>query len=180
MMLTSVDELNKILRQVIIQQSNLSDEQVLNSLSIHGEDLDKLFEEQEYISIDRSDALILFELQSRRSSADISMTNDDGSITLYRSFTFRVMIYGNDSSNIANVLIARLRTEDVRVQLLDSNIYVEKVSEPDVLNEYKNQTMWIRNDIAIDISCEFNISQFMSDNFEQINTTKIYNVGEKQ
>lgn len=172
--LSNVNELNKILRNQLIKQSRLNSEQVLNALSIHGEDLDKLLEEQAYISIDRSDLLILFELQSRRNDSDVSMTNEDDSVTMYRSFNFRVIIYGNDSSSLANVLVSRFRTEAVRNELHYNGVYLERVNEPDILNEYKNNTMWLRNDIVLEISCKFNISQIDVENtFETLSKTEI-------
>lgn len=157
--LRDVSELNKIFRKHIIAQSRLDGEQVLNALSIHGEDLDKLFEEQVYISIERQNLLVLFELQSRPNEADVSMTNDDESIILYRSFVFRIIIYGNDSSMLANELVARFRTEKVRNAFRDDGVHIERINDPEIVNEYKNRTMWLRNDISIDIACEFNISQ---------------------
>lgn len=177
--LSSVKELNKILREVLVSQSQLSQSKVLNALSIHGEDLDELFEEQIYTSIERYEVMILFELQSRRNTSDVSMTNDDGTITLDRSFALRVVIYGNDSSDVANLLVARLRTENIRNFLHEQGVYLEKINEPDILNEYKNNTMWLRNDIEIDIISKFNITQTeLESEFSQLALMKILEIKE--
>lgn len=173
-------ELNKLLRNVLIVQSELQQDRVLNSLSLYGEDLDKLFEEQIYTSIDVSDAMILFELRSRNSSSDVSMTLQDGTIEIIRSFSLYVMIYGDDSADISSKLIARFRTEKIRNNLHNSGIYIENVSDADMINEFKNNVMWLRNDFSIDISCKFIVSQIEQDyNFDSVEVNKIYNQGGK-
>lgn len=156
--LSSSEQIESILRSNLIIQSELSAEQVLNSLSIHGEDLDKLFDEQVYVSIDRTDALLLFELQSRQSDSDVSNSDDD-SILTYRSFSLRCIVYGNDSTNVSTKIISRFRTSEVIETLQSQGIYLEQISDADILNEYKNNTMWLRNDFTLDISCKFTISK---------------------
>ena len=174
----STDILEEILRSVLIEQSGLNEEQVLNSLSIHGEDLDKLFEEQVYVSIDRTDAILLFELTSRESTSDI--TDEDDSIdTLetYRSFSLKCILYGNSSQDIATKLVSRLRSVSVVDNLQSSGIYLEAISKIDSINEYKNKTMWQRSDFVIDISCQFEIEK-VSNGYDMTNISieKIYNV----
>lgn len=158
---TKVDDLEKILRQTLITQSELNPDRVLNSLSLYGTELDKLLSENVYVSIEQPDTTMLFELKSRKSDADISFTseedNDDMSITYDKAFTLRVIMYGYSSSDIALKLTARLRTEEIRLQLYEQGVYLEKVSDPYIINEYKNETMWLRNDIEIDIAAKFDI-----------------------
>lgn len=174
----NVKELEKILRENLIIQSELKPERVRNSLSIYGTQLDKLLSEEIYGSIEQSDCLLLFELNSRESTSDVSMTetedNDDNSITYYKAFRLRVILYGDDSSDIALKLVARFRTEEVRSHLYEQGVYLEKISDPFKLNEFKNETMWIRNDIEIDIGCKFKIQPINLDsNFIDITELNI-------
>lgn len=159
----NVKELEKILKQTIATQSELSDDRVLNALSIYGTELDKVLAgtDDVYESIDQSNTTLLFELKSRPATSDVSMTeteeNDDDSITYYKAFRLHLIIYGDLSSDVAIKLVARFRTEDVRLSLYEQGVYLEKIDDPFILNEYKNETMWLRNDIDIDISVKFNI-----------------------
>ena len=158
----STAKLEELLRNLLIEQSTLASERVLNSLSIHGEDLDKLLEDSIYVSLDRTDCVLLFELISRESSSDIS-NEDEDAISTYRSFSLKCILYGNDSNEIATEIVSRLRTEKVIEDLQAQGIYLETVSRIESVNEYKNETMWQRNDFDIDISCLFKISKISAE-----------------
>lgn len=185
------NEINKYLRQVLITQSELSPERVLDALSVYGTELDKLLDESIYNSIDRTNATMLFELNTRTASSDMTMeenevkvealtcsnyvfcddlkvSNDlkvlDSDITSYKAFRLNVIIYGDASTNIAQKLVARLNSEACRVQLYEQGIYLEKLSDPNTINEFKNDTMWLRTDINIDIAIKQNITQITLDN----------------
>lgn len=153
--ISSVKELNRVVRDQLIELSGLPSDRVLNSLSLHGTDLDKLLEDNIYNGYATSDSVLLFELESRQNRGDMSQSNDDDTISLYRSFVMRLIIYGDDSSDVANIVISRLRTQYYLNTLRDNGVYVEDVEEPTIVNEYKNDTMWIRNDINVDISSKF-------------------------
>ena len=163
----NVKELEKILRESLITQSELLPERVLNSLSLYGTQLDKKLSETRYGSIEQSDCLTLFELTSRDSTSDVSMTdkedNDDNNITYYKAFRLRVIMYGDDSSDIALKIVARFRTEEIRNHLYEQGVYLERIGDPFILNEYKNETMWLRNDIEIDIAVKFKIAPITTD-----------------
>lgn len=172
--LQNVDAIEKVMRAQLIAQSEVNQKFVRNSLSIHGEALEKLLEEQIYSSISTNDAMILFEFRDRLTDSDGSETNEDGSISYYKSYKLYVIIYGDNSTNIANNIVARFRTEAVRLALRDEGIYLEQISEASKINEYKNETMWLRNDIEIDISCQLSISQITNENyFDKLNSLEL-------
>lgn len=172
----STAKLEELLRNLLIEQSALEPERVLNSLSIHGENLDKLLEDSIYVSIDRTDAVLLFELISRESSSDIS-NEDEDAISTYRSFSLKCILYGNDSNEIATAIVSRLRTEKVIEDLQAQGVYLETVSRIESVNEYKNETMWQRNDFDIDISCLFKISKISAEyEFDSVEVDKIITI----
>lgn len=174
--LSNINDIEKIVRKYLISQSQLESKFVRNSLSLHGEELEKLIFEQVFTSIDVSDCMILFELKSRDNSLDFSETEKDGSLSYYKSYTIYTIIYGDNSTNIANKLVTRFRTEKIRQSLQNDGVYLEKVSEPSKLNEYKNETMWIRNDIEIDIRCHIKIDQVeIDESYENIGDLSIEN-----
>ena len=160
--LQNIDDIEKIVRQQLILQSEVDAKFVRNSLSLHGEVLEKMLMEQVYSPISTTDVVVLFELRSRTNDSDGSETNENVT-SYYKSFKVYVIIYGGNSTNIANNIVARFRTSAVRQVLYDNGIYLEAVTEPERINEYKNETMWIRNDIQIDISCQLDIKQISAD-----------------
>ena len=179
---TSPEELNKVLRQIIITQSELPADRVLNALSFTGTELDKLLQDSIYSSIEHSDTTLLFELMNKPGNSNVSSTNKNsstGEIEYIKEQRLKIIIYGSDSSLVALKLVSRLRTAEVRTLMRDAGVYYSNVSEPDTLNEYKNETMWLRNDISIDVVTKYIIQPISSDtNFENINLT-IIRGGEK-
>lgn len=186
----NTDQLVEIVRNMLIAQSELSSERVLNSLSLQGVELDKLLEEQIYNSIDQQDTTLLFELISLDSNSNVSMEETDSynakeltcspfticspntitgdlkldtSITYYKMYQLKIILYGSSSSAVALQLAGRLRTSKVRTNLYSSGIYLEKVSEPDAINEFKNNIVWLRNDINIDLGVKYSIPQIDTD-----------------
>ena len=177
---TNSDEINKLIRLQIIKQANLLPERVLNSLSTYGAELDKVLteiltvstshtvgrhnvqsseDESIYVPIQHSDVVVLFELQDRQSSNNMSETNDDNSVTYTKSYRVHLIIYGDNCGDVATTLVARLRTERCRTELLDEGISLESITEPDCIDEFKNNTLWQRNDFDIYISVEYKYTQ---------------------
>lgn len=168
-------ELEKIIRKYLITQSELSSKKVLNALDSYGQDLNKNINSSIFDSYSPSDNVILFELFTRPSNSDISYTNsDDEKISYYKAYELKLYIYGESSSDVANKIVARFRTQYVREHLLDDGVYLEKIEEPKKLNEFINNVLWIRNDVSISINCKFIIPQINLDsNFEILNDLKI-------
>lgn len=174
--MTSVKELNKIIRNHLIEQSELNQKNVLNAISNYGETLDKLIENQVFGSYQKTDVVLLFQLNSRDNDADISFTDSDDKIVYYKSYEIYITMYGDNSPNVGNKISARFRTQNVKNSLLDSGIYLEYISNPTIINEFKNKSLWIRTDLSIGIRCKFSITQINSgDNFSVINDIKIIN-----
>ena len=174
--MASVKELNKIIRNHLIEQSELNQKNVLNAISNYGETLDKLIENQVFGSYQKTDVVLLFQLNSRDNDADISFTDSDDKIVYYKSYEIYITMYGDNSPNIANNIASRFRTQQVKNSLLDSGIYLEYISNPTIINEFKNKSLWIRTDLSIGIRCQFSISQIgKEDNFNVINTVNIIN-----
>lgn len=175
--ISNINELNKILRNMLIEQSQLTPSMVLSSLSLHGTDLDKHLQQicslttlcgehnnSNYNSIERQDALMLFELESNTMLNDISITTEDDKLIYYRALVLKVILYGDGSNDIASNTIARLRSEAVREKLYGNGVYLESVSRPNVLNDFKNDTMWLRVDFDINLGCKLVIEQIDTPN----------------
>lgn len=159
----NVESINKIIRSELIQQTGLSGDYVRSSLSEYGADLDKEVLDDIFESVDKTDAIIFFELKTRANDSDVSMTEENDSITLYKSFRVHLVIYGNSAYTIAAQICGRFRTEYVRRDLQENGVYIEEVSDFESLYEFKAMTMWPRCDIDIDISCRIDITQVTDD-----------------
>lgn len=161
--ITDINELNRIFRKELILQSEVDGEFVRNALSVDGQTLERLMYGDTSESICRCDSVILFELTTRDSDKQISFSETDDEIEQYRRFTFKIIIYGDNSQMVSAKLIARLKSLNVRQRLLSEGIKIERVGYADSVNEYKNETIWQRNDIAIDVWCKLIFSNASED-----------------
>lgn len=177
--IADVNELNKICRKYLISQSGIDGSMVRNSLSLYGEELDQLLYKTTYDSVNPCQAIILFELSSRDSSSNVSMTETDDSVTEFKSYSMNIVIYGDASATIAATLIARLRTEAIRSALYAEGVYIERVTDDVSVNEFKNNVMWHRHDFKIDLTCKLSITQVSPDNaFASVEISKIIEEGD--
>lgn len=174
--ISNVKELNKIIKNQLITQSELNQKRVLNSISNYGETLDKMLEKYVFSSIEKTDVVLLFELTGRQNDSNISFTNENSNLIYYSSYKLYIILYGDSSPDVANKIVSRFRTQKVRNDLYDNGVYLEYIDNPNTINEFKNGSLWIRTDIEIGISCEFSITQTSDDsNFSVINKITIDN-----
>lgn len=171
----NVDDINKILRKYLISQSELNSKHVFNSLSTYGKTLTKIFNNIA-TSYDRDETILLFELSLNENNSNVSFTSND-SIIYNQSYNLKITLYGNESLNLSNKIIARLRTEKIRNSIYDEGIYLEKIENPKSLNEFINDVLWLRTDFNILLSCEFLYSQVEQDNnMENTSSIKLIDV----
>lgn len=171
-----IQEINKIVRNQIIQQSELSPNQVMNGVSVHGQDLIESINKYAYKSYDLKDSFIVFELQSRESSSDMSQTRVDNRIRYIASYRVQVSTYGFSAQTLANKIIARLRTEYARLQLQEQGVYLANVSNAITGNDFINNTLMIRCDFTIDVSVEMIIDQTTQPYDMQMNDIIVENI----
>ena len=150
--ITSVNEPNKLIRNVLIEQSGVSPVFVRSVHTEFGADLDKK-QGSVFTSLTQDDEAILFDLETNDTSNNMSETV--GSMTvIYQSFRASVIMYGHVASLLAEYLVARLRTQEVRESLHEVGIHVENVSSPTKIEEFKNGVVWARHDFDIEFACQ--------------------------
>ena len=178
--ISSPNELEKILKNQLVIQSELNKNSVLNSLSVYGTTLEKILNKQIRDSYTTIDSVIIFELTSRpNSESNVTYENSENNLTYYRAYNLKVMIYGDDSPNVANKLFARLNSEIVKDNLQQLGVNIENITNPESVNEYINDVMWLRNDINIELGCKFEISQVSDEtSFDSLSDLKIIIQGE--
>ena len=169
----NLNYLDKIFGDMILNLSELKREQIKNALSVRGADLNKIISENKKnvsIPIDLSDIIIIFEISNRNSLNNVSMIEKDDTITNYCSFNIKIIIYGNYSKTLSQILKAKFESEIIKQKMYESGIFLEKVLDINSVNEFINETVWIRNDINIEFSCRMSIKQSDKFNhFENIN-----------
>ncbi len=146
-----ISEIDKIIRPVLIKQSELQDKRVLNGLTTHGVMLQRLIQDQVYQTLEPDNNVLIFGLHGRTDDPDKSMTEEDGSIIHYVPYEMKLIMYGSRSETIMDKLIGRLRTAEVRQELYAQGIYLQNVLQPRSTEEFINETMWLRTDSSINI-----------------------------
>lgn len=160
---TNVNNIPKIIRELLIQQSGLGEKYVRNALSMYGSYMDHSFNETIWTSITPDQSLIFFEISDRDNDSDMSEKQSDGYFHIFSSYQVHVIIYGDNAENLCNTLLARIRGEVCRDWLLSQDVYLEKISNATSVNDYKNGVLWERNDFDLDISAEIKIAPVMND-----------------
>lgn len=167
---TDIQELNKIIRNQLILQSGLSSNQVMNGVSIHGQDLLERINQYAYKTYTLQSSFVVFVLESRDSDSNFSQVQDDGNIRVVASYKVHCYIYGYNCQTLANVMVGRLRTEYARLDLQQNGVYLADVSEPITSNDFINDSLMIRTDFFINISCEMLVQQAsMGDEIKSFN-----------
>lgn len=168
---SNVQEIKDGIAEQLILQSGISKEFVRESTYGFGASLDKRIGGQYstvFFGIRPENTIILFALHDSGSSSgefrQTSNTEEDGSITYYRAYRMHVVIYGDASGDVSNVLAARFRTQKVIRTLYEKGIFVETVGDPEEVHEIKNGAIWERHDFDMNIRCRFNIQQISDDN----------------
>lgn len=171
-------DLDKHIRNELIEQSGLLAKRVLNAISVRGQDLSKLIDDNIYMSYNLSDCVIIFEVLIDSDSSDnVSLTEKDESITDYSAFNVKVIVYGNKSNILCHKIKSRFLSEEVRQSLWDNGIHLIEISNIESINEFINNTIWTRCDFDIKIACRLNFDKTISNkNFEELNDIDIIKI----
>lgn len=177
-MISTIKQVKKLIRAQLIAQSGVNGQFVRDATTEYGAMLDKAGENSVFTSIVPTDIVILFDIEARNASSDMSQTNDDQNKTIsyFKALSMHVMIYGDDSLDKAQTLVARFRTDRVRTSLFGEGIYLENVDDPTSIHEFKDDVVWLRSDFTINIACEFVINQAQSvDDYATVESLTIIN-----
>lgn len=160
------------LRKEIIKQSGISDDRVLNALSVRGTDLTKILDDS-ILSYDISDCFIIFELVEDNSKTSYTTPNEN-SMDSIANFNMLLKIYGNSSYIVSQMLKSRLKNPNVITELRNKGIYLTSIDNIVSVNEFINNTYWIRHDMTLNITVRFNFNNIEDEGYvEAINKTII-------
>lgn len=156
--LTSTSELNKIIKQQVGLLAEVDPSVVRDSTLYFGAEFNK-DDDSILTSFNPDDTFIFFASGDRETTSQTSFTEEDGSIVYYKAYQYNLYIYGENGCDVANKLVARLRSESVRNAFHEQGIHIESVSNPVQLREFVNELVWMREDVNIDLSVKLKIDQ---------------------
>lgn len=171
--LTDVNKIVEIIRLRLIEVTDLEPEQIVNALSLNGPALEKRVGALNvFKSATNADTLLILQLKARPNEEDVSMTIDN-TLIMTNSYAVHCIVYGNNAPNIANLLFARLKTEGCRQYLYQRGVHIEEVTVPISADEFKNDIVWRRYDIDINVSCEISFDVLDDTDFETFDKPNI-------
>lgn len=172
--INNINEIEAIIRNELITQSELDSKFVKNSLSLYGSQLNNTNDNSIFTTLEPDQSLILFELYAIDSDFNMTETDDDDKIHVYSHYRIHIIIYGDNCRNLSNILISRFQTEFVRQKLFDEGLCLDSISYPQGIQEYINNVMWLRSDFDINISFEMKINQITKfEDFENLSQIQI-------
>lgn len=167
--ITSVEEIEAVISAALIAASGLQVNQVVNANSSLGPYLSK--DGSQLSSIRNDEQFIVFDVHSRESDDTISETYSEEQLTA--SYTAHIIVYGETGTVLASKVAGQFRTDKTKLDLRRSGLYVEAVSNPQLIHEIKNETVWSRNDFDIDVSVYLSFESASDAEFESIKIQSI-------
>lgn len=158
-MISNVQELDKIIGNMLVKQSELDRKRVINGHSIRGVDLSKFVTENVKMSYNMNDSVIIFTIEPLNND-DINFTeeeNEEIRESIYMEV--KIIIYGSQSEFLAKKLKARFESEKVRYDLLNEDVYLTQINNVVSVNEFVNNSIWHRADFSFNITYEIMIQQ---------------------
>lgn len=154
--LSSIDEINKILRAEIIKQSELQGERVVNGYTVHGQDLVTKINKYCVDSYKPEDSYVVFELRPKPSY--ITETDYNEELSIYSAYEFHLFVYGFNSTTLVNKLVARMLTQNCRLNLQNQGIYLQNIENIQDGTDFINDTLFPRTDLDINIYCQMKVN----------------------
>lgn len=176
-MIKNLHDIEKIIANVLVKQSQLDNDRIINGLSVRGPELSKYIQTKVLKSYELTDSVIIFELVMDYNQDTNFTEYSNNSIRNTMAFHIELTVYGNESINLANILKARLESQKVRAILLEEGIYLSNISNIASLNEYINETMWLRSNMTLNLIAEMNIDEIdKSEDVEDFSELTYYTV----
>ena len=145
------EDIIKLLRTSIIDNSNITASKVLNALSVRGTDLSQIINNTKVYSYSAKDVFLLFELLKNDSGNNFVTKKDDNSMIVVSSYKFHLMIYGNGSDDFSQIIKSIFHQSSVLNNLRDNGIHILNISSGESINEFVNNTLLLRNDLMINL-----------------------------
>jgi hypothetical protein len=156
-MITHVEQIIKILRPVISQNSGILLDDIINSDSIHGAELTKIVD-GEKVPYSTTDNIIVFDFYETN-GVDIIETDEDDVVHTVNSYAMHLVIYGDKARTVALTLKARLLSPTMIQRLARQGVSISSISQISSTTENINTAIYIRRDMTINFISHITISQ---------------------
>ena len=167
--ITSFKELTILIRKMLLKQSNVNDDNVLNLMSVRGQDLQKLIQDSGiYVSYDLNDSIILFNISKSNSTENVQLDLQNNIIPTYMSYRCHIYVYGNNSYFLAEIIRSRILTQKNLDDMVGNGIKITSCSDIETSRGFINETVWPRSDFDINFSCLYEIKPV--DDYEVMDT----------
>lgn len=176
----SIESLEAILRSVLLTQSALDGNHVLNALGIRGPAMEKPGTTQGEVifeSMTNDESILVFELYEKDEYSEDTIVNDVSKLFTYVELGLKLIVYGKSSRTLAQTIKARLLSQEVRDALFASGVNLQTISAIEPASEYINDVLWQRRDFEVSLSCYLNISKITNnDHFTNADTIEIIKI----
>ena len=133
----------------ILTQSELAEGRVLNKETANGADLIKILNSTDVTSFRLEDTFITFDVAIDNTEPTYISDEENGYMSTIVPYKTNLQIYGNGSYIMAQRLLARFDTNEVKEELYSKGIWITHLVYIDNVKEFVNNTLWTRNDILL-------------------------------
>lgn len=150
------EDIIKLLRSSIIENSDIDPNKVLNALSVRGTDLSAIIGYTKTYSYSMKDVFLLFELLKDQNATNNFVTKkDDNNMLTVSSYSFHIMIYGNGSDDYSQIIKSIFHQSQVLNNLRDNGVHITNISSGETIHEFVNNTLLLRNDLILNLETVF-------------------------
>lgn len=147
--ITTHENIVKNFYSKILEQSGLEEGRVLNKETANGADLIKIINSTDATSFRLEDTFITFDVAIDNNEPTYISDEENGYMSTIVPYRTNLQIYGNGSYTMAQKLLARFDTNEVKEELYSKGIWITHLVYVENVKEFVNNTLWTRNDILL-------------------------------
>lgn len=166
-MIRAVDyeQVVKTLAAFLDENSGLSTERILNADSIRGTELAEMISSTQSYSPTAKNSFLLFELIENQNQEMNFLTSGSTSESMMsiQAYDFHLMVYGNSSPTDAQKISLLFKQEDNAIDLREKGIFINGVAPIEAINEFVNNTLYLRRDIFVHLQVRYQFDEIGKD-----------------
>ena len=145
---TTYEDMVKAVVVVLDTYSGIDPNNIFNSDSIRGTDL-SVVSGDEAFSPSAGSAFMLFEFVENLEDDFVTKGETPDAMDTIQSYSLHMMIYGNESPNVAQRLRALFKTPKIALGLREKGVFVNGIEPVESVSEFLNNTWMIRKDLNV-------------------------------
>ena len=157
--ITDTKIFGKIFGDVIVANSSLDKNHVINAKSLYGGTLQKGNDNDTVLKSFKPEETFATFLVTHDNSSDTMTEDVDNTLTTYESFICSIMIYGEHYNDVTSNLYARLLTQEILTSLHSKGVHIQTIENKGDASDFLNGMLVKRRDLIIHFSCEMDTSK---------------------